>query len=70
MFRFSLLNKLLHDFRKYDRALQYRSIDPSMMLNNKAQVDLMLQNEIGDSVRQFVDVYDKVFEITQVIEHF
>ncbi|KAF1762091.1 hypothetical protein GCK72_010353 [Caenorhabditis remanei] len=63
----TLLNKLLHDFRKYDRALQYRSIDPSMMLNNKAQVDLMLQNEIGDSARQFVDVYDKVFEITQHI---
>uniref|UniRef100_A0A1I7TLZ6 DHC_N2 domain-containing protein n=1 Tax=Caenorhabditis tropicalis TaxID=1561998 RepID=A0A1I7TLZ6_9PELO len=63
----TLLNKLLHDFRKYDRALQYRSIDPSMMLSNKAQVDLMLQNEIGDSAKQFVDVYDKVFEITQHI---
>ncbi|CAI2349351.1 unnamed protein product [Caenorhabditis sp. 36 PRJEB53466] len=59
------LNRLLHDFRKYDRALQYRSIDPSMMLSNKAQVDLMLQNEIGESARQFVATYDKVFEITQ-----
>ncbi|ULU00130.1 hypothetical protein L3Y34_000977 [Caenorhabditis briggsae] len=63
----TLLNKLLYDFRKYDRALQYRSIDPSMMLSNKSQVDMMLQNETGDSVRQFVDVYDKVFEITQHI---
>ncbi|CAI5445623.1 unnamed protein product [Caenorhabditis angaria] len=59
------LNKLLHDFRKYDRALQYRSIDPSMMLNNKSQVDFMLENEIYSSVQQFVEIYDKVFEITQ-----
>ncbi|CAB3402829.1 unnamed protein product [Caenorhabditis bovis] len=61
----STLNKLLQDFRKYDRALQYRSIDPSLMLNNKAQVDLMLQNEIWPSVNNFVQAYEKIFEITQ-----
>uniref|UniRef100_A0A8R1EL98 DHC_N2 domain-containing protein n=1 Tax=Caenorhabditis japonica TaxID=281687 RepID=A0A8R1EL98_CAEJA len=36
-----------------------------MMLNNKAIVDSMLENEIGNSAKQFVDTYDRVFEITQ-----
>ncbi|GMT19101.1 hypothetical protein PFISCL1PPCAC_10398, partial [Pristionchus fissidentatus] len=62
------LDSLLSQFRKYDRLLFFRSINPQAMLHNKAMVDNVVKNEMDSSISQLVQVYELLYRLSQHIQ--
>ncbi|KAH7716926.1 Protein DHC-4 [Aphelenchoides avenae] len=60
--------ELHNEFQRFKRILNFRSMDPAVMLNNKAEVIKMCEEDIPKTVENLVNAYDRMHNLTQVTQ--
>lgn len=63
---FSSVSDLEAEFIKFKKTLSFRSIDPTAMLKNKAEVNVLCAENIPKAVSTLLDAYERMFKLTRV----
>ncbi|CAD5214708.1 unnamed protein product [Bursaphelenchus okinawaensis] len=62
------VSSLQKEFNKFKKVLSFRSMDPTTMLKNKAEVMEITQFDLPRAVNSLVEAYDRMHRLTQVIQ--
>lgn len=62
----SSLMQLHDELERFKKILSFRSMDPALMLANKAEVMKINEEDIPKAIKKLIQVYDRMDNLTQV----